>query len=360
MNLGLFLAIGESFRDFRNKGQDQLIINLNLKNYSQNFDKVYVFSYENEELHFFNNIIVLPNKYKLHRYFYSILLPLFYIKEIKSCDVFRGLQITGAIPAILTKMLFKKRVVTNYGYNYTKVARTEGKFLQWLLYYFSEKKLINFSDVIITTSKHIYKNLSYFDKKVLIPNGVDMIRFKPFKIKKIYTVIFVGRLEKQKNIFTLINALSFLNKKYRKLLLIGNGSLKNDIEIYTREKEVDCTLMAKINHDALPNYYNQARIFILPSLAEGNPKSLLEAMSCGLPCIGNNVEGISEVIKNKKNGLLFSKSSMDLTKQILILLNNSALAKTISTNARKTIQNNYNYQILKEKEIRLLKKYVKR
>lgn len=360
MNLGVFLAIGESFRDFRNKGQDQLIINLNLKNYSQNFDNVYVFSYENEELHLFNNVRVLPNRYKLHRYFYSIMLPLFFLKEIKLCSVFRGLQITGAIPAILTKLLFKKRVIINYGYNYVKVARTEGKFFQWFLYCLSEKILINFSDVVITTSKHIYKNLRYFNKKVLISNGVNTDMFKPLRSKKIYTAIFVGRLEKQKNIFTLINALSFLSKKYRKLLLIGNGSLKSDIEKYAREKKVDCKLLEKINHDELPNYYNQAKIFILPSLVEGNPKALLEAMSCGLPCIGNDIKGINEIIKNKINGLIFSNSSKELAKLILFLLKNNTFAKRISVLARKTVLKNYNYQILKEKEIRLLKKYAKR
>lgn len=357
MILGVFLAIGESFRDFKKKGQDKLLLNYNFKTYSQNFDRIYVFSYEKEKFNFFSNVTVLPNKYKLHRYLYSFLLPLFYLKEIRSCDIIRGLQITGGLPALLSKLLFKKKFIVNYGYPYAQTALVEGKVIHSFFYRLLEKLVLNWASYIIVTSKFIQNRLSsYSDRLILIPNGVDTKLFKPItKTQKEFSVMFVGRLEKQKNLFMLINAIALLEKRLRKVLFIGDGSLKNSLLKYAREKDVKLSIYKKISHNNLVKYYNQAQVFVLPSVVEGNPKVLLEAMSCGLPVIGNNVEGIREIIKDGKNGLIFYNSQDSLKKSMTRLLASSKLRLKLSSNARVYIESNFNYSILKIKEVNLLK-----
>lgn len=358
MNLGVFLAIGESIRDFKNKGQDKLLINYNFKTYSENFDKVYVFSYENERYTFFSNVIVLPNKYKLPRYFYSIFLPFFYPKEIISGDIFRGLQITGGLPGIITKLFFRKKIIINYGYPYSQVANLEGKKLQAVLYKIVERIVLFISNRVIVTSPEIKRYLGWYHQKtVLIPNGVDTKVFKCLpNIKKRYTVIFVGRLEKQKNLSTLINALSLLDKKDRDVLFIGNGSLRATLKKLAKNKKVNLKILEKIPHNLLPRYYNQAKIFVLPSFIEGHPKALLEAMSCSLPVIGNDIKGITSIIKDSENGLLFSNTTISLKEKISCILDNQEMAKKIAKNARTYVNKYFNYQKLKLKEIELLKR----
>ena len=356
MILGVFLAIGESIRDFKNKGQDKLLINYNFKTYSENFDKVYVFSYENERYTFFSNVIVLPNKYKLPRYFYSIFLPLFYPKEIISGDIFRGLQITGGLPGIITKLFFRKKIIINYGYDYAKQAFIEGKKTRAFLYQLLKKLIFLIADKVIVTTTELRRQLNKNNPKtVLIPNGININLFKKINQSKKYSCIFVGRLERQKNLAVLIKAASKLDKRYRTILIIGEGKLKNRLFSYARKLAVNLKVISTVSNNQLPKYYNRAEIFILPSLLEGNPKALLEAMSCGLPCIGNDISGINSIIKDKYNGLIFKKTVNSLTDKLNLLLSDPKLAIKIGVNARKTIIRNYNYEILKKKEIKLLK-----
>ena len=108
MTLGLVLAIGESLKDFKSKGQDRLLVEQNIRAYSQNFEKVFVFSYENEKYPLYKNCQLITNRAGIYRYLYSLAMPLIHSKEFRQCDVLRGLQITGGIPSVVAKILYKK------------------------------------------------------------------------------------------------------------------------------------------------------------------------------------------------------------------------------------------------------------
>ncbi len=357
MILGVFLAIGESWRDFQKKGQDKLLLNYNLRNYSRSFEKVYVFSYENENIKLGKNIILVPNKTHLHRYLYSILLPLIHSEIVKKCDVFRGLQITGGIPGILTKLIYGKRTVINYGYPYAKFAWIEGKYIRSILYRFLETLIIAYSDRIIVTFKEGRQYIQDSSKVIFIPNGINLNIFKPLKkINKKYTILFIGRLEIQKNLIMLLEAVSKLPRSLRTVLFIGRGTYKQQLTKYAQEKKICLSIIDKIPNNQLPEYYNQAKIFVLPSIIEGNPKVLLEAMSCALPCVGNNVPGIRSIIKDKVTGLLFNNNHLSLFEVLSSLIADKKLASKMGLAAREHISGNYNYQILSIKEIKILKK----
>lgn len=358
MNLGVFLAIGESIQDFKDKGQDELLLRYNLKTYSKEFTKVYVFSYQNESYIFHKNIIVLPNKYNLQRYLYCLLLPLFYLREINSCCVFRGLQITGGLPGLLTKLIFRKKVIINYGYDYSKVAWLEGKKIRSVLYLLFGKLFLHTFDAVIVTTPKLKNSIKQYTHKIkYIPNGIDPKVFKSYpKVLKKYTCMFVGRLEKQKNLYVLINAISQLKKKsQRNALFIGNGPLKQELIAFSYKKQVQVKFLDKVPHNLLPKYYNQCQMFVLPSLIEGNPKVLLEAMSCGMTVIGNQVEGIASIIKHNRNGLLFNNNTERLRKQIDYTRNHKYFRSHLGREARKLIISRYNYNKLKLEEIKLLK-----
>ena len=119
--------------------------------------------------------------------------------------------------------------------------------------------------------------------------------------KKKKSICFVGRLSEQKNLFSLVEATVGTQCT---LTIIGSGNQKEDLEKYAKEKGIKAEFIGNIPNNELPKILNQYEIFLLPSLYEGMPKALLEAMACGLPCIGTYVEGIREIIKHKENGYL--------------------------------------------------------
>jgi glycosyltransferase involved in cell wall biosynthesis len=110
--------------------------------------------------------------------------------------------------------------------------------------------------------------------------------------------------------------------------------------------------------DTVLPYYQGADIFVLPSLSEGLPLSLLEAMSCGLPVVATIVGGNAEIVdpnlKTKEvvsdyhigeNGVLVNpKDVKGLAEAILKLLNDVDLSKQLGEKARKTVEENYSQE----------------
>ena len=78
-----------------------------------------------------------------------------------------------------------------------------------------------------------------------------------------------------------------------------------------------------------------AKVFILPSLYEGHPKVLIEAMACGMPIIGANTPGIREMIQHQDNGFLCGTDVKSIRKAIVTVLGDHKLRQRIGNNARK-------------------------
>ena len=108
-------------------------------------------------------------------------------------------------------------------------------------------------------------------------------------------------------------------------------------------------MLGRVSNAKLPYLLNQYSYFILPSFSEGMPKVLLEAMSCGLVCIGTPVSGIIEIIQNGKNGILSSGTDVNSIKLAIniAIRNNNEKIKTL---ARKTIVSSFSLNKYVEKE----------
>ena len=160
----------------------------------------------------------------------------------------------------------------------------------------------------------------------------------------------MGRLSLQKNLVNLIKAVADLDVR---LVIFGAGPLKDDLQKLASKLNSKIEFKGNVPNEKLPEELNKSEIFILPSFYEGCPKVLLEAMSCGLPCIGTDVEGIKEIIKHKENGYLCETDAHSIRKAILEVLNNKNLQAKISQNARKTILENFSLEKILEEEIRI-------
>jgi glycosyltransferase involved in cell wall biosynthesis len=94
----------------------------------------------------------------------------------------------------------------------------------------------------------------------------------------------------------------------------------------------------------------KASLFVLPSLKEGFPKTLLEAMSCGKPVVTFDIPGIRETVKDKNVGMLVpSKEPNALAKAIITLLNDESLRHYLGKKARKLVLEKYNWDLIIDK-----------
>lgn len=358
MTLGLILAIGESLSDFKAKGQLKRLINYNVRTYSKSFDKVFIFSYANENFTTDKKTFLIPNKSGLHRYLYAFLMPFIHRKIFNQCDILRGLQITGGIPAAIAKIVLGKKFIVNYGYDYVNFAKIEKKPMQSYLYKILTNPLLKFSDAVIVTSLSIKKDIVKIispAKVHYIPNGVDIKIFRTAKTddRRKIKIVFIGRLEEQKNLKNLIKAVS-TTKKPSNLEFYGKGSQKKELLNLARKFGVILSIHDPVEYEKVPKVLASSDIFALPSLVEGNPKILLEAMACERAVIGSNVDGIKELIINGQTGILTGTDYSSIAEAIN-KLDNIKLRNKLGQNARKFIMKNFNINQTLKKEIELLK-----
>ncbi len=359
MNLGIFLSSGDSFEGMAKVGQDIRFKTFYISKFARSFKKVYIFSYANEKVDDLpKNVILISNKYNIHRLLYGFLMPFLNYSAIRECQVFRCYHLLGTLPGIMTTIFFRKPYVFNYGYDYKEFTVIEKKYLQYVLLLLIHPVANFFAKRIIAVTKMVL-DWTPKEKTSYIPNGVDINVFKSLKIKKKRRklVLFsVGRLEPQKNYENTIPALKGLNISY---VIVGRGFLKDKIEKLAKNNKVDLKIIERVKNTDLPKYYNDADIFMLPSLTEGPVKVLLEAMACGLPVVGSEVNGIKEILVDGENGIVCTIETKSIKNAVQRLLNDEKLRVKISRNARRYIEQNHVISILLKEEINLLKKALK-
>lgn len=196
---------------------------------------------------------------------------------------------------------------------------------------------------------------------VLIPNGIDTEHFKPMERNEILSealgiesgkkkeerkiVGFVGELREKKGLQTLLSAYAQVNKKQPATLLIVGEIRKGDDQKYYDEflltnPDSRIIVTGLIPHKDLPAYYSLIDAFVHPSLRDGMPNAVLEAMACGKIVIATPVGGVIDVIEDEKNGYFVSVNDVDgLSNKIIEVLNGNQEA--IQKSARETIINQF-------------------
>jgi glycosyltransferase involved in cell wall biosynthesis len=154
-------------------------------------------------------------------------------------------------------------------------------------------------------------------------------------------LLFAGGLLKNKGILPLLDAAGkFLPlRPDLHLTFLGDGPLKENIQDWINEQglEKQVTLAGNVPHTSIPGYMRNAFALLLPSLQEGTPSVLLEALACGLPVIASAVGGIPDLIDHMKNGLLLSPGSAeDINDAVISLLENKQIYLRLRRNARQS------------------------
>ena len=133
--------------------------------------------------------------------------------------------------------------------------------------------------------------------------------------------------------------------------MVGGCSDNQHLREIVESDRLNVTFKANVPNAELPGLLNQARAFILPSLCEGHPKALIEAMSCALACIGTNVVGIRDNIQHLKTGYLCQTESESLADAIAEVLTNRELRGKMGVNARNHVKQNFDIERILELEL---------
>ena len=162
----------------------------------------------------------------------------------------------------------------------------------------------------------------------VIPDGLDLASFESRQREpnpKIIQCLAIGRLIPRKGFQFLIQALpQILNKVQHnfKIEIVGDGPYREELIGLAENLGVTSYVhfTGTVPYSELPQKYREADIFILPSLAEGMPLVVLEAMGTGLPIIASRVQGIDELVAEDVNGALFDAGDVNGLANCLIKL----------------------------------------
>jgi len=158
----------------------------------------------------------------------------------------------------------------------------------------------------------------------VIPNGVDVDEFRPAEPHERdgpLRLLCVARLIERKGLQFLLPALGSLHRDGHRfeLRIIGDGPMRARLErMVAAEGLQDCVAIdGAIAHEKLPEVYRAADLLVLPSLAEGMPNVVLEAISSGLPVVGTRVPGMAELVQAGENGWLVAAGDADALRAAL-------------------------------------------
>ena len=213
------------------------------------------------------------------------------------------------------------------------------------------------ADLTICPSKFSESILKEWEpslKTVVISNGVNLSRFKKLHKNKFLTkykiskkhkrILYVGRIDPEKCIDTLIHAFPIIHSKFKnvEIDIVGSGNLHKHMEDLTHKigLQNNIKFYGKIPEIDLVSAYNSADIFVLPSIAELEGMVILEAMACGKPILVANSPDSASIHFVDGNGFLFKPNdSEDLAEKALFLLKDDRLRKKMSKKSLEIIQN---------------------
>ena len=264
--------------------------------------------------------------------------------------------VDGTIGALMSGV--KTIIHTDHARNFPDKRRY--MYGEWLMSHFAYK--------VVGVSEHTSKNLIKYEKisrkKILIiPNGIDGNRFsininKQAKRKELGVhgsgpIIGLGvRLTEGKGINYLLQAMPDIIKKFTDITLViaGDGPAADKLKKQTVELGITRNVLFLGPRLDIPELLKVFDIYVLPSLSEGLPMVLLEAMAAGCPIVATNVGGIPTLIKHGDNGSMVEpKNPEALASEIIKLLSSQELRSQYSKKALETFQENYSADIMTRK-----------
>ena len=224
-------------------------------------------------------------------------------------------------------------------------------FIKYNLVKYLIAKKIKCSNGVLAVGKKAQATYAKFTKNVInFPYSIKVpkIKKKKFFYNKKINFLFVGQLIERKGlkyILSAFNKLSFEEKKKINLNIVGDGNLKESLLQFLK-KNTYTKYHGFLFGKSLSKIYKQSDILLFPSKFDGWGVVPLEAMSNSLSLIVSNTSGVSEILKNKKNGFLIEPNETALYKSLKKCLNNKLMIKKQGIiNRRLVLKSNCNAKV---------------
>jgi glycosyltransferase involved in cell wall biosynthesis len=261
------------------------------------------------------------------------------LQKIKP-DIVHAQSFGSGMPALLSNRLLKIPYVI-YG-------RGSDVYLPSWFTKLTARTVLKNAGAVIALTEHMKDAMQaiYSRNVITVPNGINLNENTergaegggPGK-----RVLFVGRLNLVKGVQYLLSAMKTVHQELpeAKLILVGDGEEREHLETLTDGLGIrECVEFAgRVPHEKVEDYMSQAEVFVLPSLSEGFPVTILEAMACGLPVVATRVGGVPDIIEDGTNGYLVDTMNQEqIAEALLKLLQDEKLRKDISGNNREEVR----------------------
>lgn len=269
------------------------------------------------------------------------------------------LPMAGFVGTYAGKYLGIPSVVSIRGNDIERAAFDPSKFSH-VMY-----ALQNANAVTTNASKLAKKAKAFIDRGIhIIPNGIDTDKFKPMEKNDIlaealglvdekkkearrFVIGFVGELREKKGLATLLVGYAQLAKIMpASLLVVGEIREGEDKKVFEEFKsthpKLPITVTGHVPHKDLPAYYSLMDVFVHPSLRDGMPNAVLEAMACGKTVIATPVGGVLDIVEDDVNGFFVNvNDAQELAEKMAEALNQPEKRETIGRAAREAALNRF-------------------
>lgn len=331
--------------------------------------------------------LMLNVKYQRLKYlkrvpFLSTILAIWEIKNLLKKgkpDVLFLCSTTAGILGSIAGWLYKKRgsslkIIYRIGGWAFRDPRPswQNKIIIWI-----EKLTAQFKDKIIVNSEidrqlALQYKIAPENKIIKIHNGVDVNELKflpPQKARQrllsrsfLDSLIIgvIANFYKTKGLEHLIEAADILNSKFlirnSKFVIIGDGKERSRLEGLIKKYGLENTVFLVGRISDARKYLKALDIFVLPSIKEGFPWVILEAMAARIPIVATKVGAVAEIIENTKEGLLVeAKNSQALAEKIIWLLKRPKQAQQMARQARKKVEKQFTLRKMIESTVEVIK-----
>jgi glycosyltransferase involved in cell wall biosynthesis len=188
-------------------------------------------------------------------------------------------------------------------------------------------------------------------KVKIVYHGVDSNRFKPMKVKKLFskTALFVGNFAQNKGASVIVETAKHLENIH--FLIVGPKSA--DLE--TSEMPKNMHFMGTISHGHMPLYYNMCDVLVLPSFSEGCPDVILEAFASCKPVVASKAGEIPWIVSSKFGWLIELGNVWKFRNTIQTAFSDERLLKKMGESAREYVVKNFQWSYYSEKMVNILK-----
>jgi len=284
------------------------------------------------------------------------------IRSLIAMNNYSLIHCHSPIGGVITRLAARKKncmmlkvMYTVHGFHFYKKA----PFMNWLLYYPVEKFLSKYTDVLITMNQEDY---NFAGKKLKVKNiyningvGIDVKNYQILTSDKItkrrecnipanaMIIISVGELIKRKNHQIVIETISKIKNNSLYYIICGQGKLKEKLFDLCRKHKLEHRVLFLGYRDDIIELLHMSDIFLFPSIQEGLPVALMEAMAAGLPCIASRIRGNVDLIVDGKGGILCDVNNIDQYAD--------AISKIALDNNMRVNMGEYNRSILKKFDV---------